>query len=193
MRLKGLYLVMVASLSLGACAAPSYSDLTVQYTSNAENLRNDNANMATKIQDKIMLYYPSSEVKVFANDFNVLILGEVKTTNIKDQITVLAQSEHSIKEVWNYVTVNPKPNFKLNKSVITEVRGRIVLEKNLMPDNVEVEAVGSTVYLMGRNIGNLTYFDRAIRGIYMLEGVDKVVNLTRKGPDDYRSKEDSGF
>lgn len=184
---------MIALFGLGGCAAPSYSDLTVQYTSNAENLRNDNTNLATKIQDKIMLYYPGSEVKVFANDFNLLILGEVKTSDIKDQITVLAQSEHSVKEVWNYVTVNPKPNFKLNKSVMTEVRGRIVLEKNIEPDSVDIEAVGSTVYLMGRNIGNLTYFDRAIRGIYMLEGVDKVINLTRKGPDDYRSKEDSGF
>jgi osmotically-inducible protein OsmY len=149
--------------------------------------------LADKIEDQIKQNYPGSEVKVFANDFNILVLGQVKTANIRDQITLLVQANRSVKEIWNYLTVNPKPNFSLNKSLIAKVHERIVLEKNLVPENIEIEAVGSTVYLLGRNIGNLTYFDRAIRSIYTLEGVDKVINLTTLGPDDYRSNEEEGF
>lgn len=192
MRLKILVTSLVAATCLSSCGTPpSYADLTPTYSTSAENVRNDNSNLGVKLQNKITEYYPGSKVKVYADNFSVLILGQVKTTNIKNEVTALVKSEPNVKDVWNYLTVNPKPKFSMDSGLTDKVHERIASEKNINPDNIVAEAADGVVYLMGSNIGNLTYLDRAIRGIYAIDGVSKVINLTRIGPDDYRSQEDA--
>ena len=193
MRLKHILSFSLLLFGIYACSTPAYDNLNVSYTTNRENLNTDNANLTKKLSDKIKAIYPDAQIKIDANDFNVLILGQVKSSKIKDRITDLAENERNVKDVWNYLTVNPRPHFAINSSLIDKVEARLLLEKNINPQNVMIEAVGGTVYLIGTNIGNLTYFDRAIRGIYSLEGVDTVINLTIPGSEDYRSQEDVDF
>lgn len=190
MRIKILLLSIVGVTSMAACSSPDFSNLNPVYNSNAENVSNDNTELAKKLQTKIMTYYPGSKVKVDANDFNVLILGEVKSIDIKNQATTMAKSQSGVKQVWNYLTINQKPVLKVNDKLLVKAVSRISMEKDILPSNVTVDAVGSNVYVMGTNIGNFTYLDHAIRGIGMIDGVDKVYNLTIMSKDDYRSEEE---
>jgi osmotically-inducible protein OsmY len=190
------YLLSLVALSSILCACstpPSFANLNVDYSTNEENITRDDLAISKKIQDKIEVMYPGSEVKVNSNHFNILVLGEVKTQKVKDGITSFVKAQPSVKKVWNYTTINAIPDFKINKDLVVDVKKRIMNEKNINTNNIVVEAVGDKVYLVGTDVGNLTYFARAIRGINSMEGVSKVINLTELGPDDYSSEEERDF
>lgn len=176
-----------------ACSLPEYADVNSVYKTNQENIMNDDTNLAHKIEDKIKHTYPDAKVQVWANHFNVLVVGEVTTSAVRDWITNYAKSIEGVKKVYNYVTISAFPELKVNTDLTDKAKLRLAQEKNIYAKNVLVEIVGTTAYVMGTDIGNLTYFERALRGIAVMDGVDKIVNLTTVGKDDYRSKEDNNF
>lgn len=193
MRLVIQIILCALSLLLFSCSTPDYADLNPPYTSNEENLANDNVNLSAKIQKQIEALFPRAKVKVIANNFNVLVIGECGSQETKDRLVGIIKGQRDVKEVWNYTTINAKPRLRINDELIEMVQDRIGLEKNINPAHVVVTAVGSTVYLMGTNIGNLTYFSRSLRGIYTLSGVSQVINLTQMGPKDYYSLEKDSY
>lgn len=190
---RNVFVVLLVNILLIGCAIPSYADLNPPYTSNEENLDADNLNMTKKIGEQIELLLPSAEVKVASSNFNVLIIGEVASQSDKDKLTSVVKGQRDVKKVWNYTTVSSSPHLYYNSRLVKEVRARIALEKNIAPDQIIVNAVGNTVYLLGTNIGNLTYLKKSIRGIYTIDGVSQVVNLTQVGPKDYYSLEKDSY
>lgn len=194
MKFKNIFLSIsiVGILGLSACSVPSYADLNSVYSTSAANIAHDNTELATKLQSKITAYYPSAKIKVDANHYNVLVIGQVKNELMKEQITALIKQQVGVEKVWNYTTINANPKLNENTELLTAATDRLKMEKNIYPQNVTIDAVDGNVYLMGTDIGNLTYFDKVERGINVMPGVNKVYNLIVEGPSDYRSEEDTG-
>ena len=190
---KSIFSVVALSLLIFGCSSPEYANLNPPYTSNQENLDADNVSMGKKIQRQVDQVFPRGDIKVVADDFNILLIGEINTRANHDQLTKLVRNQRDVKQVWNYTTVSPNPYLDYNSSLVKKVQARIALEKNIDPRKVTVAAIGGTVYLLGTNIGNLTYLERSIRGIYTINGVNNVINLTTVGRNDYNSLESDSY
>lgn len=163
--------------------------LTSPYLTNLDNQRTDDKMLRNKLQDQLDDELQGSAIKVVVDHDNVLLVGQVATQNDSNQATVLCKRSPSVAKVFNYLTVTPKPSLNINSSVNTDAKDRLDTQIDIQGRLLTTITVDHVVYIMGTNIGNLGSLDYAIKGIYSIEGVNKVVNLVQKGNFDYYGSE----
>ncbi len=187
-----LILSLAASSLLNACSTEDSTkvsnSLTAPYLTAADNAKYDGKNLADKIQRMIRKQILKSKVYVTVTNDNVLLVGQVKTASDIEQATAIAKSIPSTKKVFNYLTVNANPKLNTDSSLADEIREHFEKQIDIQGHAVTVVVCDGVVYLLGTNLGNLTAAEETSKGIYSLDGVDKVVYLIQKGPRDYYVK-----
>ena len=178
---------VLALLSLGVvvgCGVPN------PYNPNYENLykgaqinnTDDNQVLVQKIQNVLdETYSKSADTVVLADHFNVLVAGEVDSEATKTKIADTIKKIPSVKEYNDYLTVQAvKPTLYKNKKATKIAQLRINNQANISLEHLQVIVIASSAYLMG-NIKpeQVKDLNSVIDGIYSVEGVDNVVNLTK--------------
>jgi len=173
----------------GACSTEASYKVTTQLTSpyitDEDNKRNDDDQLREQLQDKLTTQLAKSQLRVIVDHGNVLLVGQVVTTNDRSQASAICYTIPVVKKIFNYLTVAAKPSLNLNSSLANKAKNRITVQDDIYSPNLQVIAVAGVIYLMGSNIGNLTALQAAIEGIYTYPGVTRVINLVQPGPDDY--------
>jgi osmotically-inducible protein OsmY len=115
----------------------------------------------------------------------VLLVGQVASNTDKATAETICKKWPSTQKIFNYLTVNAQPSLNMNSSITSDAKKRISMQYDIEPTAITVTTVDNVVYIMGTNIGNLSALDEAIKGIYSISNVNKVVNLEQKGSADY--------
>lgn len=184
---KRLAVIVLAGTVFTGCSSSYYSKVPGPFTSNVENQESDNINYQNKLQKLVDKQFPKAEVKIVADHFNVLVVGQVPNQETKDGILDFVSKRHGTGSIFDYMLVAPKPSLKYSSSITSDVKDRLKEEQDIDYTKVTVATVDGVVYLLGTNVGDLTHLARAIKGIYTIDGVTKVVNLVKPGPGDYYS------
>lgn len=159
--------------------------LTSPYVTDAENQRNDDAALEKRLSGIISDQLPQSKIKVVVTNFDVLLIGEVVSNSDKVQAETICKRWPGTKQVFNYLEVSDMPQINVSSSLADSVKDRISSQYDINITNIKVTAVDGVVYIMGTNIGNLTALQEAIKGVYTMPEVHKVVNLEQRGNLDY--------
>ncbi len=146
------------------------------------NNTDDNKVLAQKIQNVLDdTYSDSADTVVLADHFNVLVAGEVDNEATKNKIADTIKGIPSVKEYNDYLTVQAvKPTLYKNKTATKNAQLRIDNQANISLQHLQVVVVAGSAYVMG-NIkpDQVKDLNAAIDGIYSIEGVNNVVNLTK--------------
>lgn len=160
-------------------------ELTSPYVTDAENQRNDDTALEKRLNNILSDQLPQSKIKVVSAGFDILLVGEVLSNSDKVQAETICKKWPGTKQVFNYLEVSDQPKLDVSSSTADDVRNRIASQYDINVNNLKVTAVGGVVYIMGTNIGNLTALQEAIKGVYTMPNVHKVVNLEIRGNLDY--------
>ncbi len=186
-KVRTLFITCLASILFTGCASYFYSQVPEPFSTNTENQAIDNKLYSKKIQKMVDKTFPKADLKIVADHFNVLVAGQVESQKTKDDVVALIKSQKDIRDVYDYTTITAKPDYNGSSSIESDVKDRIYEEPDLADAKISITYVDSVVYLMGSNVGDLTHLARAIKGIYAMQGVKKVVNLVKPGRSDYYS------
>ncbi|MBX9865937.1 MAG: BON domain-containing protein [Burkholderiales bacterium] len=159
--------------------------LTAPYITDSENQRDDGQALAERLDDVLDAQIPTNKIKVVVDHYNVLLVGQVASNTDKATAETICKKWPSTQKIFNYLTVNAQPSLNMNSSITSEATKRISMQYDIEPTAITVTTVDNVVYIMGTNIGNLSALDEAIKGIYSISKVNKVVNLEQKGSADY--------
>ena len=175
---------------LASCGVPNPYNPNYEnpFTGTLKNEDGDNIALASKFQDAIHDGYSESAAVVVVTDhFNVLIAGEVNSQAVKDKIGDMIKNNRAVKNYYDYTTIQAvKPTLHYNKTATKTAQLRVDNENNISQQNIKVVVVSSTAYVIGNIKPDQTKdLKSAIDGIYAVEGVNQVVNLTKiKSYDD---------
>ncbi|MCC2625368.1 MAG: hypothetical protein K0R14_1241 [Burkholderiales bacterium] len=186
-KVRTLFITCLASILFTGCASYFYSQVPEPFPTNTENQEMDNKLYSKKIQKMVDKKFPKADLKIVADHFNVLVAGQVESQKTKDDVVALVRSLKDIRDVYDYTTITANPSYNGSSSIESDVKDRLSQEPNIADAKISVTYVDSVVYLMGTNVGDMTHLARAIKGIYAMEGVKKVVNLIKPGKSDYYS------
>jgi osmotically-inducible protein OsmY len=186
-KVRVLFITCLTSILFTGCASYFYSQVPEPFTTNAETQDIDNRAYSEKIQKMVDKKFPKADIKIVADHFNVLVAGQVESQKTKDDVVALVKAGKNIRDVYDYTTITAKPSYNGSSSIESDVKERLNQEPDLADARISVTYIDSVVYLMGTNIGDMTHLARAIKGIYAMEGVKKVVNLVKPGKLDYYS------
>lgn len=184
-------LVLLAGLSVfvtGCSTEASFkvnADLTAPYITDVENQRSDDLALASRLEEVLKSQIPTSKLKVVADHYNVLLVGQVASNTDKATAESICKKWPSTQKIFNYLTVAPQPSLNTNSSISKEAMRRVDMQYDVDSNAIIITTVDNVVYLMGTNVGNLTALNDIIKGIYSIDDVNKVVNLEQKGPSDY--------
>jgi osmotically-inducible protein OsmY len=174
-------------LSLGivvGCGVPNPYNPNYEnpYKGAQMNNTNDNKVLAQKIQNILDdTYSKSADTVVLADHFNVLVAGEVDSEATKNKIADTIKGIPSVKEYNDYLTVQAlKPTLYKNKIATKNAQLRIDNQANISLEHLQVVVVAGSAYVIG-NIkpDQVKDLNSAINGIYSVDGVTNVVNLTK--------------
>lgn len=143
----------------------------------------DNQSLENSSEDVLKNYYPSGSFSTVAYDNNVLLLGQIPTQANKDAAAVKIKALPKVTNVWNYLEVGKNIGIEQSTKdsyLTTAAKSRLIAQKEVNTNNIKVVTENSTVYLLGKNVGNRTQLDGAIVGIKGIAGVKNVVDLTEK-------------
>lgn len=164
------------------CSVPTFADLNYPYTGRAENQMRDDSELSAKIDTIIKERYSKSAVaiKVVADHYNVLLLGQVDSQDTKNVLSQLIKNEPSVKQYWDYTTINTTPILHEDSAINKKALLRIKDEDNITLDSLQTATVDNVVYILGNiQADEVDNMDSAITGINAITGVVKVVNLTQ--------------
>jgi osmotically-inducible protein OsmY len=161
------------------------NNLTAPYLTATDNQQYDDENLRHKLEVKLKDQIDQGEIYVMVTNNDVLLVGQVKTKDEIELATAIAKSIPSTNKVFNYLTISANPKLNLDFSTAKLISKRLKKQIDIQGNAIKVLAGDNVVYLMGTNIGNLNATAAAIKGLHSLDGVDKVVNLIQKGPEDY--------
>lgn len=186
---KNLNLIIMglAAVMITSCQSYFYSKVPEPFTSNVETQEIDNSIYAKKLQKMVDKKFTNADIKIASDHFNVLVAGQVESQGTKDAVVALIKQQKVVREVFDYTTITEHPSYNNCSSIASKTEDRLSKEPDIISTRIDVVCVDSVVYLMGTNIGDMTHLNRAIKGIYVMEGVKKVVNLVRPGRSDYSS------
>jgi|GEM_PF-1630526 len=193
--LKLIVLTSGISIFLASCATDAAykvsSELTAPYITNADNQDKDDLALQSKLNALYKKQIPNNAIDILVSQGNTLLVGQVANSSDKNKAAILAKQNPAVSTVFNYLTINSiKPVLNKNSSLAQKALTRIQSQNDISGKYVKTTAVDGIVYIMGTNLGNLTSLDEAIKGIYAMDGVNKVVNLVQPGDMDYtESKE----
>ncbi|MCC2644954.1 MAG: hypothetical protein K0R49_1187 [Burkholderiales bacterium] len=182
-----LILLCLASVCITSCQSYFYSKVPEPFTSNAETQEIDNSLYAKKLQKLVDKEFPKADLKIASDHFNILIVGQVDSQGTKEAVVELIKKQQAVREVFDYTTITENPSYDSSSSIVYKVQERLSKEPDIISKRITVIYADGVIYLMGTNIGDLSHLARAIKGIYVIEGVTKVVNLVIPGRSDYNS------
>ena len=114
---------------------------------------NDNL-IKTKISNLIYKYEKEliADTKIFVNSGSVLFTGKVKNPNDKIELTKLAWNIRGVKEVNNEIQVTdttPIKNIARDIASLSEIRARIMSDKQINSLNFSIDVVNDKAYISG--------------------------------------------
>lgn len=182
-------LLAVVGLLVTGCSTEApfkvNASLTAPYITDSENQKDDGQALSERLDDVLDAQIPTNKIKVVVDHYNVLLVGQVASNTDKATAETICKKWPSTQKIFNYLTVNAQPSLNMNSSITSEATKRISMQYDIEPTAITVTTVDNVVYIMGTNIGNLSALDEAIKGIYSISNVNKVVNLEQKGSADY--------
>jgi osmotically-inducible protein OsmY len=188
-----LLAVLFLVIGLTGCGVTDPFDPTYDtpFAGTLKNEADDNTALGIKIQHMIEASYPKSAATVVLCDhFNVLVAGEVNSQATKDKIGDMIKAIPSVKDYHDYMTIQAiKPKLYDNATATKAAQLRINNENNISLEHVKVVVVAGVAYVMGNIKPNQTKnMNNALEGIYSVEGVNQVINLTKVTPYDDTGK-----
>ena len=110
--------------------------------------------ISTKISNKIFKYNPDliKDTRVFVNNGSVLLTGKVKKPENKIELTKIIWKIKGVREVNNEVQiidVSSIKNIARDIASLSEIRARILTNKNINSLNFSVDVVNDIAYLSG--------------------------------------------
>ena len=182
--------LLLSALTIVSCSTQAVykvsSELTAPYYTDADNQAKDDKDLQDKLKAMYKAQIPGNAIDVTAYSGEVLLVGQVPSSNDKARAAAIAKQIPYVKQVDNYLTINAnKPVLNSNSSLADKAMARIKSQSDIDAQYVRVNAVDGVVYIMGSNLGNLTALNKAINGIYAMNGVNKVINLVKPGDKDY--------
>lgn len=195
MNLGKLILFITGSgLFLAGCATDAAykvsSELTAPFVTDADNQAKDDQDLQGKLKSTYKQQIVGSAIDVVVCKGDVLLIGQVLTSADMDKATSIAKQNPAATEVFNYLTIGAiKPVLNSEPSLARKALTRIQAQNDLDGRYIRTAAVGGVVYILGSNVGNLSSLNQAIKGIYAMDGVSKVVNLVQPGDLDYSSSD----
>ncbi|HLX53557.1 MAG TPA: BON domain-containing protein [Aquella sp.] len=186
-KFRTLIVTCLASIFFTGCSSYFYSQVPEPFTSNFQTQDIDNQHFSKKLQKIVDKKFPNADLKIVADHFDVLIAGQVESQKTKEEVVQVIKKQKYARDVYDYTTITVKPDYNGSSLMESDVSDRLNEEQDIDSTRIKVVYVDSVVYLMGNNVGDLTHLNRAIRGIYAISGVKKVVNLIKEGHSDYYS------
>lgn len=174
------------SFSAGAASLGQTSDASqpvASTTSTSDTSFLDNQSLEHTSEKILKRHYPSGSFSTVAYDNNVLLLGQVPTKANKKSATGKIKALPKVANVWNYLEVGKKVDAKQvtkDSYLTTAAKTLLVAQKEVNTNNIKVVTENSSIYLLGKDIGNPTELQNAIAGMKDITGVKKVINLTEK-------------
>ena len=191
---KWIYLpILSVTLLISGCGVPAYSELNTPYVGYRENQMNDDHALALKLQDKIKSTYgKNAATLVVVDHYNVLLLGEVESQTTKEQIGAMITAIPVVQTFWDYTTIATIPKLKDDASLTKKAQLRIKSENNIAIEEINATVVDGVAYITGNiKIDQIRNLNQAIAGIYSLDGINKVINLTKETK--YGSNSDNAY
>lgn len=187
---SSLITILISMLTITSCSTQAAykvsSELTAPYYTDADNQAKDDKDLQNKLKSLYKTQIPGNAIDITAYSGEVLLVGQVPSSSDKTRAAAIAKQIPYVKSVDNYLTINAnKPVLNSNSSLASRALARIKSQSDIDAQYVRVNAVDGVVYIMGSNLGNLTALNKAINGIYAMEGVTQVVNLVKPGDKDY--------
>lgn len=119
------------------------------------------------------VYELLNAVNVEVNEGRVLLTGSVINPQTRQRAVELAWRPKGVKEVINEIQVTDKQSMKTfatDSVITTQLKSKMVLDKNIRSINYSVETINGIVYLMGiaaseQELNAVTNIASTIRGV----------------------------
>lgn len=143
---SGVSSVALSSMSTGAQAAYNHNNLQNTYHDHSLTTQVDFAiNRATNI-------YRNSRVAVSTFNSVVVLIGQVNSSELRDQLMPIAKSVPGVTTVYNLTTVNSPAASLIRVSdawITTKIKTQLIAANEVDPSQIKVITENGTVYLMG--------------------------------------------
>jgi osmotically-inducible protein OsmY len=183
----------VAALALSACSAAGMAvgagAATAVAASEERGIGGAISDTAIETRINALLLHHDFQtfrkVSVKSYQRRVLLTGQVKTPQMRLDAVRLAWQADGVEEVINEIEVTDKGGaeaYARDVWISTQLRTKLLLDKEIKSINYSVETVGATVYLMGyaRNPAELARVEAHARN---LAYVRRVVSYVRVGSE----------
>jgi osmotically-inducible protein OsmY len=94
----------------------------------------------------------NAHINVTSFNQKVLLTGEVKNVNIKEQVSALIKANKNVRSVFNELVVGPNSSFTARASdsyLESKIKTQMIFTDKLPSNSMTIIAEGSSVYLMG--------------------------------------------
>jgi len=186
MKKLGLFIKLIFSLAV-VCLLQSC--LTTAVTSGAQvayehhNLQNTLHDQYLTMQTDRAIHwktdrYKTSNVSVSTLNNVIVLTGQVRSPELRDELTTIAKKIHDVSEVYNLTTVmNPTSNLtRISDAwITTKVKTQLIAENEIDPSQIKVITENGTVYLIGIVFPNQGYIATDIART--TSGVQNVVRV----------------
>lgn len=94
----------------------------------------------------------SAHINVTSFNQKVLLTGEVKNSNIKEQVEAYAKANKNTRSIFNELVIGPNSTYsaRANDSYLeSKVKTQMIFTEQLPSNSMDIVAEGSSIYLMG--------------------------------------------
>ena len=149
--------LLVATSFLSACGV-----LAVGGVAAGASVMADRRTPAVQVMDKgIQLevgnaldkrFGDSAHINVTSFNQKVLLTGEVKNSDIKEQVEAYAKANKNARSIFNELVIGPNSTYsaRANDSYLeSKVKTQMIFTEQLPSNSMDIVAEGSSIYLMG--------------------------------------------
>jgi hyperosmotically inducible protein len=127
----------------------------------------------------------AQDISIFCYDGHVFLVGEYELKEQKKRSLEIARSVEGVKSVTAYLSPKDRNNSCStldNLAITTKVRMRLIIDKDVLSTNVDVETVDCTVVLLGivgskQEIEKVVTHARNVTGIHGVKAFLKTAEL----------------
>jgi hyperosmotically inducible protein len=127
----------------------------------------------------------AQDISIFCYDGHVFLVGEYELKEQKKRSLEIARSVEGVKSVTAYLSPKDRNNSCStldNLAITTKVRMKLIIDKDVLSTNVDVETVDCTVVLLGivgsnREIEKVVTHARNVTGIHGVKAFLKTAEL----------------
>jgi len=134
----------VGGVAAGASVMADLRSPAVQVTDKGIELEVGNA-LDKKFGD-------SAHINVTSFNQKVLLTGEVKNSDIKEQVEAYAKANKNARSIFNELVIGPNSTYsaRANDSYLeSKVKTQMIFTEQLPSNSMDIVAEGSSIYLMG--------------------------------------------